>query len=579
MSSLGRPNAGFSSVAPASRAGSGVITLAYVAVPLLLALAVGKLVSLVVLGEASPQVLAIADRLDGWLFWSFLLGSAASVGGLAYRLRSSPPDGSGALDAVLVRLGRGDVSGAVQEASAHTPLSPEADEALHRLAAEREDLRNVAGEQRHAIESIGLAVTTLDEALTQQSVSVQEVSRSIDERAKFHKELSENLDGLSHSAEESSSSILEMVAINNEVRENIHNLALSVQETTTAIEEMTFSSKEVAKNIEELSTAAEETAASMNQMDVSISQVETNANETSKLSETVTKDAEIGVAAINRTIDGIDKIKESSRVAAEVIGSLGQKINEIGNILNVIDDVAEQTNLLALNAAIIAAQAGEHGRGFAVVADEIKALAERTGASTKEIAELIKGVQDESRNAIQVMSKGVDDVEEGVRLGHDAESALRKIVDSAKRSTLMIQAIAQATVEQAKGSKQVTNAISRIAETVQQIAFATAEQAKGSEHIMQSAERMKVITQQVERSADEQNRGGRQVTEAIENIREKVERISRAAREQTVDSDRLGDTATQLRSGSERALEACRQMERILGEAAARVDELATALK
>jgi len=262
-----------------------------------------------------------------------------------------------------------------------------------------------------------------------------------------------------------------------------------------------------------------------------------------------------------------------------VITRLGQRIGEIGIILSVIDDVAEQTNLLALNAAIIAAQAGEHGRGFAVVADEIKALAERTGASTKEISELIKAVQDESKNAVSVMSKGVDDVEEGVRLGHDAESALRKIVESAKRSTLMIQAIAQATVEQAKGSKQVTNAISRIAETVQQIAFATAEQAKGSEHIMQSAEHMKVITQQVERSADEQNRGGRQVTQAIENIREKVERISTSAREQTADNERVAAAAIQLKGGGERAVDACRQIERLLGEAAARVDKLTTALK
>ena len=230
---------------------------------------------------------------------------------------------------------------------------------------------------------------------------------------------------------------------------------------------MTFSSKEVANNIEELSTAAEDTAAAMNQMDMAINQVETNANETSKLSETVTSDAEIGVNAIKQTIQGIDRIKESSRVAADVIGNLGQKINEIGIILNVIDDVAEQTNLLALNAAIIAAQAGEHGRGFAVVADEIKALAERTGGAIREIADLIKSIQQESRNAISVMSRGVEDVEDGVRLGHNAEDALRNIVDSAKRSTLMIQNIAQATVEQARGSKQTNNAISRIAEQVQ----------------------------------------------------------------------------------------------------------------
>jgi methyl-accepting chemotaxis protein len=549
-------------------------TLAYAVAPIAVALLASKFVESSLLeGVNTPAVLEKTREMANWLFVCFLLGGGMAVVLVYYRLRVGG-ESNGVLESVIDRLAHNDSTGAQMLARQHGAMTPALDDSFKRLNRTQEVLKRLTSEQRRALESMGMAVTSLSESLSQQVSAIQEVARSLDERLAFHKGLAENVDGLSHSAEESSSSILEMVAINNEVRENIHNLALSVQETTTAIEEMTFSSKEVAKNIEELSTAAEETAASMNEMDVSISQVETNATETSKLSETVTKDAETGVAAINRTIEGIDKIKESSRVAAQVIGSLGTKINEIGNILNVIDDVAEQTNLLALNAAIIAAQAGEHGRGFAVVADEIKALAERTGASTKEIAELIKAVQDESKNAISVMSKGVDDVEEGVRLGHDAESALRKIVDSAKRSTLMIQAIAQATVEQAKGSKQVTNAISRIAETVQQIAFATAEQAKGSEHIMQSAERMKVITQQVERSADEQNRGGRQVTEAIENIREMVERISAAAREQTEGTERVATATTQIRTAGERSLDACRQLERLLGESATRLDSV-----
>lgn len=410
------------------------------------------------------------------------------------------------------------------------------------------------------------SIERLSENIEKQLSSVTELSGLLDVGRTADRNISDSVEGLSRSAESTSSSILEMVAINNEVTENIHGLSMSVQETTSAIEEMTFSVKEVAKNIEELSTAAEETAASMNQMDVSISQVETNANETSKLSETVTGDAETGVNAINRTIQGIDKIKDSSRIAAEVITTLGQKINEIGNILTVIDDVAEQTNLLALNAAIIAAQAGEHGRGFAVVADEIKALAERTGSSTKEIADLIKTVQDESRNAISVMSQGVDDVEEGVRLGHDAEDALRKIVESAKRSTLMIKAIAQATVEQSKGSKQVTNAISRIAETVQQIALATAEQAKGAEQIMKSAEHMKVLTQQVERSTEEQNRGGRQMTEAMENIREIVDQINSAQNQQRDGYVRVEQGAVAAQRASSAAVAALGELRSMLSD-------------
>ena len=119
------------------------------------------------------------------------------------------------------------------------------------------------------------------------------------------------------------------------------------------------------------------------------------------------------------------------------------KTAAIGNILNVIDDVAEQTNLLALNAAILAAQSGEHGKGFAVVADEIKDLAERTGASTKEISELIRAVQEQSKNAVTAMHRGVKNVEEGVRLGQDAETALKKIQESSQKSTHMVKAIAR----------------------------------------------------------------------------------------------------------------------------------------
>jgi methyl-accepting chemotaxis protein len=323
---------------------------------------------------------------------------------------------------------------------------------------------------------------------------------------------------------------------------------------------MNYSIKEVARNVEDLSLAAEQTSTSMNQMEASIGHVERNATATAKLSEDVIRDAERGADAVKRTLQGITEIRVSSRTAGDVIRQLAARISAIDNILNVIDDVAEQTNLLALNAAIIAAQSGEHGRGFAVVADEIKDLAERTGASTKEIADLIRGVQEESKNAIAAIAKGERSVDVGVQLSQAAEGALGEIVNSATKATEMVKSIAMATVEQSKGSRVVADAVDRIARTVQQVAAATAEQARGSEQIMSSAERMKGIASHVELSSQEQAKGGRQVSDAIEHINEMVRQLHAAQSEQSRGSDQLLHHIEELRVSQHDQLEVLRRM-------------------
>ena len=442
------------------------------------------------------------------------------------------------------------------------------------LAVTLSRVQNVTGGVATVIERISRTGAAVSSGAGTVTARAGDTSASMGEMIASLKGIADNVEVLAQSAEESSSSILEMAATNDEVAENIQALAGSVEETTAAIEQMTFSIKEVAKNIEELSATAEETSSSMNEMDVSISQVETNANETAKLSEQAQRDAESGAEALSRTLAGIDKIKESSKEAASVIEALGKKTAAIGNILNVIDDVAEQTNLLALNAAIIAAQSGEHGKGFAVVADEIKDLAERTGASTKEIAELIRAVQDQSRNAVTAMDRGVKNVDEGVRLGQEAERALKKIQESSEKSTQMVKAIARATIEQARGSKQVTMAINRIAETVQQIAEATAEQARGSEQIMKSAEKMKTITKHVERSAQEQSRGSRQITRAIESISEMVHHLNRAQKEQTKGSEQVMTAVVQIKQVAEAQTGSVRELEAAIVDLASQADVL-----
>jgi methyl-accepting chemotaxis protein len=400
----------------------------------------------------------------------------------------------------------------------------------------------------------------LEANVQSQVAAADETSRLIRELTSAVQEIATHLDALTQSAEESSSSILEMTATNDEVAENVGELAGSVRETVSSIEEMAYSIKEVAKNVDALSLTAEETSSSMNEMDVSIDQVQSNANETARLSEEVALDAEKGAEAILKTIGEIYRIKESSQEAVSVISTLGSRIEAIGQIVNVIDDVAEQTNLLALNAAIIAAQAGEQGKGFAVVADEIKDLAERAGTSTREITDLIKTVQSESKNAIAAVERGAHNVDRGVEVSNEAERALKKILESSQKSTNMVRAIARATVEQAKGSKQVTDAIGRIAETVQQIAAATAEQARGSELIMKSAEKMRIITQHVERSSQEQARGGKQISGAIENISSMVNQLNSSQKVQAAGSQQMLTSAAKIETSAQAQQQSLRQL-------------------
>jgi methyl-accepting chemotaxis protein len=423
------------------------------------------------------------------------------------------------------------------------------------LADLLEDAEKSSGNAKLATE-VATAMSDTVRALA-ESVSVvleagDQTTRNVRQLAGALKDIGQHVEVLAASAEESSSSILQMTATNDEVAENIQELASSVRETVASIEEMAFSIKEVAKNVDALSLTAEETSSSMNEMDVSIDQVQSNANETARLSEEVAQDAERGAEAILKTIGEIYRIKESSQEAVAVISNLGSRIDAIGQILNVIDDVAEQTNLLALNAAIIAAQAGEHGKGFAVVADEIKDLAERAGASTKEIADLIKTIQAESKNAIQAVERGAMNVDRGVEVSNEAERALKKILESSQKSTNMVRAIARATVEQAKGSKQVTDAIGRIAETVQQIAAATGQQARGSELIMSSGEKMRTIAQQVERSTQEQTKGGRRITSNIENINSMVTQLNNSHRQHTQSTELVIASAARIETAVER---------------------------
>jgi methyl-accepting chemotaxis protein len=329
---------------------------------------------------------------------------------------------------------------------------------------------------------------------------------------------------------------------------------------------MSASIKQVAGNVVLLSTASSETASAVTEINASVKEVEQNAKESAALAERVTREAsDIGMMSVTKTIASMEKISETVKKTTDVIHQLGQRSDQIGKILTVIDEVTKQTNLLALNAAILAAQAGEQGKGFAVVADEIKNLADRTSVSTKEISQLIAAVQGESRDAVIAIQDGYVRAEEGMKMALEAGEALKKILESSTQASNMARGIELATIEQVKGIRQVTESMRQITQMVDQISHATQEQSKGSEQIREAAERMRDITRQVRLSTEEQAKGSKQITQAVEHVTDRVQHIAAAVREQRRGSEIIMKSAEEIQMVSKDSAVVAEQMSEVVG--------------
>ncbi len=270
----------------------------------------------------------------------------------------------------------------------------------------------------------------------------------------------------------------------------------AIDEVTSTMHEMSVNVQNMVKSTQVQASSVSETSASIDQMVASIQRVADTAKVLLDISNRSREEVHSGITTMEKATDGLNKINTTINSSGEIIGALGQRADDIGKIIEVIDDLAEQTNLLALNAAIEAARAGEHGLGFAVVADEVRKLAEKSAQSTKEISELIQSIQKEARKAVENMDRSTAIVNEGLELGGELNAALRKISNVVTEVYKFAQEIGAATNEQSHGSSQIARATTRLNEITHEINSAVEEQASGAQAVVKAMERMRELVQQ-----------------------------------------------------------------------------------
>ncbi|HSQ77595.1 MAG TPA: methyl-accepting chemotaxis protein [Nitrospirota bacterium] len=319
-------------------------------------------------------------------------------------------------------------------------------------------------------------------------------------------------------ADQMSSASVQIASTSEQAALNNESAATGVEETTSTMHEMSANIQNVAKNSQSQASSVSETSASVEQMVTSIQRIANTAKQFVELSEKTRKAVNAGLDAVERSVKGTDDINKAITRSADTISALGTRVEDIGRIVDVIDEIAEQTNLLALNAAIEAARAGEQGMGFAVVAEEVRKLAERSAQSTKEIAELISGIQKEAQEAVKVMEKSTQLVEKGVEMSKQVGDTLKAIDGNVVEVDKYSKEIGAATQEQSSGSTQIAKSAENLREVTHEISSATEEQASAAEQIVKTMEKMREMIHQ-------NASGTTELASSAEQLRSQAERF------------------------------------------------------
>jgi methyl-accepting chemotaxis protein len=372
---------------------------------------------------------------------------------------------------------------------------------------------------------------------SQQASKEKETLKAVEEMNAFFHDVLKEIEELSVRTDERASISTEMSATTDTIAGNIKDYSASVASTAASMEEMALSIRETTANIEALADSTEQTSSSINEISSAIVNVRDHAQMSADHAEKVRLQAQEGIGAMAATTTAMMEIEASSNDSFSAIKRLVLHTARVGEFLDVIKEVVAQTNLLSLNASIIAAQAGESGKSFAVVAEEVRSLAHRTAASTREIEELVKNMKQETGAVEKAVSAGKEKAAEGVRISARADEALHRIEESAASASAMVRKIASATVEQAAGSRLITEEAQKNLERVKQATRAIQEQERGIGQIVDTLEHMRMVAQKITISTEEQARGNRLYLKSVMEDNDKVKTL----RDTSIQQIMMGD--------------------------------------
>ncbi len=267
------------------------------------------------------------------------------------------------------------------------------------------------------------------------------------------------------------------------MRKVLQAVAQSAATLSAASQELSVRSAQTSGNTQTQTGKTDQIAAAAHEMTATIAEISHNAEAASEASRNSAATADKGGEVMQAASATMQQIATATGTVAEKMSALADRSEEIGKVVNVIQEISEQTNLLALNAAIEAARAGEHGRGFAVVAGEVRRLAERTKAATEEISGTIRSIQTETRATLDVMSQSRNTVEAGLSETSRARTSLEAIIESSRQVENMIHLIATAATEQTAASGEISSSANQISQLAGENAHAAAETAEATKSL------------------------------------------------------------------------------------------------